>query len=88
MANGNGPRWWPTVTIALMASVASGLSAWAAATSRAPSAKDVKEIVAVHSPYVADRKLIDYRLEQIEKKIDLLLERGSDGKAGSSAPGK
>ncbi len=35
---------------------------------------DVSYQIATESPYVKDQSLILYRLEQIEKKLDLLLE--------------
>ncbi len=35
---------------------------------------DVSLQIATESPYVKDQSLILYRLEQIEKKLDILLE--------------
>ena len=39
----------------------------------APSKADISKMIQLEAPYVADRSLILYRLEQIEKKLDLLL---------------
>lgn len=40
-----------------------------------PTRKAVSQMIVTESPYVRDRDLILYRLEQIEKKLDLLLDQ-------------
>lgn len=51
----------------------SALVATFAATS--VSEADVVKMITLESPYVQDRSLILYRLEQIENKLDRLLEQ-------------
>ena len=42
-----------------------------------PTGSAVSKMISLESPYVRDRSLILYRLEQIEKKLDKLLEANS-----------
>ena len=39
-----------------------------------PTESAVSKMISLESPYVKDRSLILYRLEQIEKKLDKLIE--------------
>ena len=40
-----------------------------------PTKSAVSTQIKLESPYVGDRSLILYRLEQIEKKLDMLLQK-------------
>lgn len=59
--------------IAVVLSLSSLLVLAATVGATFPTKEAVSKMIAQESPYAQDQSLILYRLEQIEKKVDLLL---------------
>ncbi len=59
--------------VAVILSLASLLVLAATAGATFPTKEAVSKMIAQESPYVKDQSLVLYRLEQIERKVDLLL---------------
>lgn len=67
--------WTGRIISVLVGSVLSLLVLLATLGATFPTRVDVSKQISLESPYVKDRSLILYRLEQIEKKLDRLLEQ-------------
>lgn len=62
-------------TVALAGGLISLLVLVATMGATFPTKEAVSRMIAQESPYVKDQSLVLYRLEQIEKKVDLLLKQ-------------
>ena len=62
-------------TVALAGGLISLLVLVATIGATFPTKEAVSRMIAQESPYVKDQSLVLYRLEQIEKKVDLLLKQ-------------
>jgi hypothetical protein len=68
-------KTWTQSVVATLVGCVVSLLVLAATMGAAFQTEDaVSKQIATESPYVKDQSLILYRLEQIEKKVDLLLQ--------------
>jgi len=64
---------WRTAAAALLGIVATGLSAWLLVGQKAVGREEVMQMIAAESPYVADRRAIEERLDQNSRLLTRLV---------------
>ena len=64
---------WRTAAAALLGVVLTGLSAWLLVGQKAVGREEVMQMIAAESPYVADRRAIEERLDQNSRLLARLV---------------
>jgi len=70
--------FWRTAAAALMGIVSTGIAAWLLVGQKAVGREEVMQMIAAESPYVADRRAIEERLDQNNRLLTRLVSDVSE----------